>query len=127
MRLLSLDLGITTGYAILSGGGAVLAYGELYNQRADPLQVKLMRLQDRSAITHVVAEKPLLVGQGQLSKDLEAVILNYKLVFPDAAEITPAQWKQTPFRAEPCPRGTSPHVKDAIRLGLYYLSTLKAS
>lgn len=127
MRLLSLDLGITTGFAVLSPSGGIFAYGDLLNEDIEPLQFKLAAIKDVWKPTHVCVEKPLIVGRNQLARDLERVVRNCLFVWPHPVEITPAQWKQTPFRAEPCPRGASPHARDAIRLGLYYLSSLKAT
>ena len=121
MKLLSLDLGITTGYAVLDEDLVIEANTAHYSV----FEKVLKGLRDDYLISFSVAERPVII-RGQLGDQLQEIInitsheLMRQVVFVD-----PAQWKPTLWGKYPLPRGTSPHVKDAIRLGLWYHASLK--
>lgn len=124
--LLSLDVGITTGFAVLSlpsfdapdliENGAVQKHG---------LREELKRLLRQYLISYSVAERPVIV-RGPLGDNLQECMAIVNAELPRQVEwVDPAQWKSTPFAKTPCPRNLTPHERDAIRLGRWYAYRLK--
>lgn len=125
-KLLALDLGITTGYAVfkMDGSEDPVEYGEILEH---DLGDRLRQIMLGHLISYSVCEDPVIV-RGGLGDRLAALLAVVNIVCTrQVKHIGPAQWKQTPFSRTPCPRGTSTHVKDAIRLGRWYRHSLNRS
>lgn len=127
-RCLSLDLGITTGYAVLSFSLSddpeitIEDHGVL---GFDAYRSSLSLLLGKHKISYSVAEQPALTFRGQLGNQLQQVVLHTSQVLMRQVELVdPAQWKPTPFKKYPTPPRISPHERDAIRLGVWYIHTL---
>jgi hypothetical protein len=130
--LLSLDLGLTTGYAVIlffpeAPGDlekdaqlhehGVLEYGTYRSQ--------LSNLLSRHYISHYVAESPVII-RGQLGTQLQEIITHTKSVLIRQVEfVDPTRWKSTPFKRYPTPKKLTPHERDAIRLGMWYVKQLQ--
>ena len=116
-KLLVLDVGITTGYAVFFLDGRLHARGwikPLTYMGAQNLLLKTMP-------SIIVVEFPVIV-RGKLGTELEKVCQAVREVFNrQIREVTPSEWKQTPYAKTPCPRGASTHERDAIRIGRYFL------
>lgn len=123
-RILALDIGITTGFAILynePGMTIVEEYGEIME---DWYQETLKSFNAR-LISHSIAERPVII-RGQLGDRLAHLIAVTEEELPGVKMVDPAQWKSSPAKDHPTPRGTSTHIKDAIRLGVWYAWQLKS-
>lgn len=127
---LSLDLGVTTGWAVLSfdptypkGGTVVHAYGEASE---NDLKNTLKHLLHNWRISYSVAEKPV-VFRGPLGDQLQRVIDTTSHELMRQVEfVDPASWKATPYKKHPTPKKISPHIRDAIRLGFWYAHKLQS-
>jgi hypothetical protein len=122
--LLVLDVGVTTGYALF-----------LYREDTDSWfmeesgDVELEHLygwlvmQDvRNPGMEVVVELPGGKTRGTLARKLREAEAAVREVFPHATHITPSMWKSSPaarLKAD----GGSQHQRDAIRIGLWFLTS----
>ena len=115
-RVLTLDLGVTTGWAFFAGG---LEHGTITDHYS--ALPELVREKDPTVI---VVERPLIVGNGALATKLQKVIAltDYTIQGRKAeiVEVSPGQWKPTPEGKAPVPKGITQHERDAIRIGLWY-------
>jgi hypothetical protein len=115
--LLTLDLGVTTGWAIFRER-ALEDYGQATN-----LSHSLPLLLTQYLPDIVVAERPLII-RGPLGDQLGKIVALAHFYLDGARRtleyIEPSDWKPTPASKEVCPRGTSQHEKDAIRIGHWY-------
>lgn len=118
-KLLSLDLGITTGYAVIWANGELHESGNLNSGfMVTSLAEWITILQPSRS----VAELPVIV-RGKLGDELQTVVDATKKALTRQVDLVdPAEWKQTPWKKHPLPRGLSTHERDAIRLGLWYLN-----
>lgn len=130
--LLSLDLGKTTGYAVIQmkpGEQKTLQIVETDNIAHTVYQDTLKNLMRRWLISYSVAEKPVIF-RGELGDILQDVILDTSQVLMRQVDfVNPSDWKATPYKNYPIPETKppssklSPHQKDAIRLGVWYANT----
>ena len=122
-RVLSLDVGVTTGYAVhYFHPFSLIETGTLH---ADVLRKHLDDLKLLHMPSYTVAERPVIV-RGPLGDQLENVMSIVRVMFDHQVEfVDPATWKQTPFSEVKCPSGLTPHERDAIRLGAWFCDTLK--
>lgn len=118
---MSLDLGITTGWAVFK-------YGEKEYELALCGDADQYALGDRLVwITGaygidilVVAEKPVVM-RGELGDKLKNVVDVAEDHFDGAMEyVDPGTWKPTPVAKTPLPRGWNAHQKDATHLGMWF-------
>jgi hypothetical protein len=117
-NLLTIDVGITTGYAWYRGdircesgaiGLSVLDDG-----------LKQLRAKIPNGVT-VVAERtasPQLTGD--MATRLAAAERTVEGAFPHVQWIFSAAWKSSPARTAQVPRGVSRHERDAIRIAVWY-------
>lgn len=125
-HLLALDIGITTGYAVYSVGahGIPPKLKEIGDIQEENFEQTVKYLRDKYTVSYSVAERPVIM-RGDLGNRLARLIaitdheLSHQIRFID-----PSRWKSSPARKAPTPRGTSQHVKDAIRIGVWYLGQL---
>lgn len=121
-RLLVLDIGLTTGYAIyMIETGDLMEYGEITEHA---YRQELKRLRDQHVVSRSIAERPLIV-RGKLGDRLQKLIAITDQELMRQIEYCEAKdWKPSPSSKHPTPRGTSQHIKDAIRIGHWYLGRL---
>jgi hypothetical protein len=126
MRVLSLDLGVTTGWAVHyrfgDGGAALLGNGILSYSTYTTSLPTILRVWD---IDHVALEMPLLVTRGQLRSQLDNVIAWTMSAIGDLprTEFYASDWKPTAYAKKKVPRGTTTHERDAIRMGMWFTET----
>lgn len=121
ITLLSLDLGQTTGYAVFKEGEPVETGNIPLRGYRDILQGIVLDFLP----THSIAERPVIF-RGPLGDSLQEVINWTNVVlYHQVKYIHPSDWKQTPFKKHAVPRGLTPHERDALRMGYWYLSKLE--
>lgn len=126
MNLLTLDLGVTTGWCQFWVDGqpddewGITDYGDAHLDDLGRVLPSLARDQIYGA---VILEKPLLSHPGPLQKQLHTVVTMAEAVFPMHISITPSQWKPSTWSRYPLPSGTSQHVRDAVRMGVWWLKS----
>lgn len=120
-KVLSLDLGITTGFAVYTWDGVLLEHG---NIDAEVYAERLRHLRDDWIVSRSVAELPVII-RGPLGDALQRVIATTERELMRQVDfVTPSSWKQTPYRKLDPPQGKlTPHERDAIRLGAWYIAT----
>jgi hypothetical protein len=121
MKVLSFDLGETTGYCLLV-------------RRGDDWSVKshgvFTRLSFVSTVAGLSRENPQLVViertafgeyQDQRQRDIGQIYLALTAVFPETHTIRPVDWKATQFRnlSAAVLGKCTPHEKDAYRIAVY--------
>ena len=120
MRLLSLDLGLTTGWALLDEDGVVLNCGDVEQERYKEWLKGFIYEWEPDAS---VVEKPVII-RGPLGDQLAEIIQDTLLeALHPIHFVTPAEWKQHPIAKAKVPRKVSAHTKDAIRMGIWWLKT----
>lgn len=116
-KVLTLDLGVTTGWAFFRGGG--LESGTITDHYND-----LPNLLSDKGPDVIVVEKPLIVGRGELATKLQRIIALFDFHAQgrrwEIVEVSPGQWKPTPEGKAPTPKKLTQHERDAIRMGLWY-------
>lgn len=121
-KLLSLDLGLTTGYAVIWSDGTIQESGNFTADFILSGDFKEWATMPEAMPSRSVGERPLIF-RGKLGNDLERIVKAVEQVLTRQIDfVTPAEWKQTPWKKHPLPRGLSTHERDAIRLGLWYLN-----
>lgn len=126
MRVLALDLGVTTGWACLSepapevarvGNSGILTYEQYTAQ--------LPMLLETWDLSHIVIENPLLIARGQLRSQLENVVAWTMSAIGEIPRtvILASDWKGTKYAKMKLPRGLTSHERDAIRLGTWFIET----
>lgn len=124
-KILSLDLGITTGYAVYQRPGThLIAYGDIEEERFD---LDLRELVRQFTPAEVVVEAPVIV-RGELGNRLQTLVTYaHVILHPHVLFVDAARWKPTPYAKAECPKGLSQHARDAIRLGLWFDNYLQRS
>lgn len=128
-KVLSLDLGITTGWCVRTVNGELMAYGTLQYNGGPDYEHALTQLILHYLPSYVVAEPPVIDGRGKLQRDLQEVVARTKVVIRQGMTwVDPADWKQRFGKAKLPPqfRGSSTHEKDAYRISEYWLKTTGA-
>ena len=114
LRLLSLDLGITTGFATWDGA-------ELSEHGVVPdyfLRQWCYEMSEREWDA-VIGEEPIYI-RGPLGESLQDVTRVVKNFFPDIRMFSASQWKNTKYRNAEVPPKISIHARDAIRFGTWF-------
>jgi len=129
MFILAIDPGITTGWAALDLDGRILDVGEFSPENIDLIKVAIGVLDDDF---EVVIEHTPTPTMGSMNMTLRDVIARLRLMFPKHVEVKPGQWKQTPVVRHSVPSSwgdgdtiLSAHMKDAIRIGIYYITFMR--
>ena len=126
MDLLTLDLGVTTGWAWLRIYDPVNRYFTIENYGDIPVATLLDSLQALTSYGKpdvVLMEKPLLTYPGRLQNQLRIAVSAAETVFPTHEIVTPSQWKPSPYSSYPLPSGSSQHSRDAVRMGVWWLKS----
>jgi hypothetical protein len=119
------DLGVTTGIALMTQD-----YG-LRSTMACSVE-ELPEQLHAAREYRMVFEAPLLVGRGELQRQLEDITLAVRkfteeeAVF-DPVWISPSQWKPSPAGIILVPKGLTQHERDAIRIAAWYVKYILKS
>ena len=121
MRVLSIDLGVTSGYVVMTPEERMLDHGiidyVIYGEVLEELMVKFHP-------TDYLIEEPVII-RGQIGSKLQVLLQKTdKRLGSVATYVPPARWKNSPAAKYPLPgRGILPsqHEKDAYRMALWYL------
>jgi len=116
--LLTLDVGLTTGYALFWENGVSEEHGEIL---LEDLLNRLVDIKLNWEITKCVVETPVII-RGQLGTQLQDAMGIVTKLFPNAHQIVAADWKQHPLSVAYVQSGTSQHEKDALRIGIWWLN-----
>jgi hypothetical protein len=119
MIVLGVDAGITTGLAICSGDD----HRVLFTAAVAPEVLSRHLDQVVPAVDEVVVEMALIHKRSVLGKDLERVHQIIREHTPeDTTWCDASQWKNTIWGRYKCPRGLTPHERDAIRIACWHSS-----
>lgn len=128
MRILALDLGVTTGWASIyrskDGMAGIVASGVL---SYEGYTAQLPTIISSWEFDHVVMELPLLIARGQLRDQLDNVVawtMSAIGTMP-RTEVYASDWKATRYAKAHAKalRRTTSHEKDACRMGLWFTET----
>ena len=115
---LTLDIGVTTGWAVFRDRALFD-----YSQTID-IGTTLPLLLSTYNPDIVIAERPLIY-RGKLGDTLQKIVAIVQYFLEGGKRtiiyIDPAMWKDSLARRITCPKGTSQHEKDAIRIGHWYM------
>lgn len=129
-QVLSLDLGITTGWCVRNLHGDCVAAGHQEWPGEEGLAIFYRSLIDRYLPSYVVIEAPVLIARGELQGKLAMLIREAKGVFRNNTDwITPSQWKPR-YGKHPIPQDVklaTTHAKDAYRMLEWWLKTRQRS
>lgn len=123
MRILALDLGVTTGWASLyrykDRTASTVAEGTIPYPEFTFQLPELLRSWEFS---HIVLELPLLISRGQLRDQLDNVVAwTFTAIgTTPRTEVYASEWKGTKYAKMKMPRGLTPHERDAIRMGHWF-------
>lgn len=122
--LLSLDLGVTTGWAVHTFSREVITFEECGIIQPDSVFTDALKhLVITRMPTHSVAERPVIF-RGPLGTTLEERIGDTKVILDHQVKfINPSDWKDSRFKKHLVPRGATQHERDAIRIGVWYWDT----
>jgi len=116
--LLTLDIGVTTGWAIFQGR-QLMDYSQ-----TTVLSETLPQVLEKYNPDIVISEIPIIF-RGPLGDQLDKVVTTARsfLIGSDRTviECEPSDWKPTPAAKMKCPKGTSQHEKDDIRMGYCFI------
>ncbi len=115
--LLTLDVGLTTGYALYRGDILVEA-GSIGDQNLDEA-LKVLRAKTHGNGT-VIAERtvaPPNSGLGRRLNEIERLVVG---AFPHVQWISAHDWKPSPARRYQVPKTYGKHTKDAIRMAVWW-------
>jgi len=121
--LLSLDLGLSTGFAVIRNDVGLSDYGTI--QPDDDFEVALKKLLLDAMPTHSMCERPLIF-KGPLGDQLQTrLIVVGRILDHQVRYVEPAQWKNTRYKTAPIPKDikSNKHEKDAIRMAMWYWDT----
>lgn len=119
--LLSLDVGVTTGWAIINYDGTVERHGVAAEEKVREILSNILWGYE---IENAVVENPIIM-RGPLGDRLSRIansVVDSLHTVPISC-ITPSEWKSHPIAKTPLPSVSTIHERDAIRLGLVYLRT----
>jgi hypothetical protein len=116
MIVLGVDVGLTTGLAIVSEDDQRILLTSVADE--DSLAGILDTL--IKVVDEVVVERALIHKRSTLGSKLEAVHRTIAARCPDAYWIDASLWKNTAVSRTPVPRGLSTHERDAVRIARYY-------
>jgi hypothetical protein len=124
MKLLALDIGVSTGCAVLEGDPCVRfpRVKETRVLQIEDLHLGLQHLEQmHKGFDAVVTEEPVVV-EGELGKELTKAIHIVRNLFPGAVNVKPGLWK-TNLRIRNMhlllDLDATKHEDDAARLGIY--------
>ena len=124
MKILSLDPGITTGYAILEPNGDLVESGNLCQEDLD--DSILVALSSDTNISVVIEDIPIPT-RSPMNRQLAEIVSWLDYHFPKARKVSPGVWKTNlPVANLPIPRkwensGMTTHQKDAYRMGVWFM------
>ena len=117
-RLLSLDIGISTGWATFVGG-ELTDHGVV----SDYLLDRFCKEQAERHWDYIIGEEPVII-RGQLGDALSRTVFIIKHRLPQVELFYATAWKGTKHGQEKVKKGISAHERDAIRFGIWYRKTI---
>jgi hypothetical protein len=124
MKYLGLDVGLTTGVAIVDEHGFVERhFTVVWQNTVTPQFLSWVEYTKRMGFA-ACAEYPE-PNMASRTRDLVDTMDTFHMLFPDAYAVRPGVWKTSAIGQGPLPEGVrstpmSPHEKDAIRIALWY-------
>ena len=124
-RIMGVDPGVTTGFAILDYPGGVkpvsIFLGELFIKDDVPNSLRLLA-EEWSPHVVVVEDTPKFTSGFRDMQQLHSLRSGIQMVFPFLSWITPGVWKIPPVleMASALGAGKGPHVRDAIGITLFW-------
>lgn len=115
MVVISLDPGVTTGYAVLDLDRGRLELGDL---PFEDLEEKLRYLKETYPEASVVAE---VVVDSYRNRELRPLGVTISKVFEQVDWLTPGEWKNSFVANIYNPDVDNKHQRDALCIGAYYL------
>jgi hypothetical protein len=120
MMYVGIDVGLTTGYAVIDDKGQIVECGNLRPEDIGTsilIGIAAACMRGRDDIK-VAIEYPALVTQGR-EPGLVAPVMTFQSLFPTARPVQPGTWKQSAAAAEPYPATwhedkLTAHQKDGI-------------
>jgi hypothetical protein len=116
MRVLSIDPGITTGWALIDGP-SVTATGTCTTDQMSTTVEVWLKLDPHV----VVIEFVLSVTSSKLNQELTKIADVLRRLFPRASYVRPGQWKPVMEHVALDVKGISKHERDAIKMGFWWL------
>lgn len=129
MRLLSLDIGLSTGYCVQTEQGVVLEIGVFKFKDATSTRALVKQVIENWGPDATLLEMPVII-RGKLGDELKAVCDAITgIALPRVSYVTPAQWKGTPEGKSDVPVDSrlSVHERDAYRMGRWWLQSRQGS
>jgi hypothetical protein len=123
MKILAIDPGITTGYALVTDDGVLQLSGNL---QPEDLMESVLRTFALMPNLLVVMEDTPVPTLGKMNRNLMLVKNQLYTMFPNAKLVAPGVWKTNLAVANyPVPKGIemTQHQKDAYRLAIWHLVT----
>lgn len=117
MKVLTLDLGMTTGYAVVVED-SIIAHGLI---DIEDFPKDLYCVLDMYDPDLVVVEDPIII-RGDLGNSLRWVLAKCQEMVPDAVYVRPSEWKPHPISKAPLVGVPTTHERDACHIGLWYTS-----
>jgi hypothetical protein len=113
---------MTTGYWAFPDVIEEWVCGEWNFAEFQPQLEKFLRLYGEPGV--IVAEKPQLMYPGHLQEKLRKVVSQTEQACPNVQFVTPSRWKPS-HANHPVPMNmkTTPHMRDAYRMGIWYLDS----
>lgn len=127
MRLLSLDVGLTTGYCVQSEF-KVLSLGNIvWDGNAQALRALLKHVLEDTMPDRCLIERPVIM-RGELGDSLQAVLNAITgMRLPPCEYCQPSEWKPAFGKVKVPTAGVTVHERDAYRMGRWWLQTRQGS
>jgi hypothetical protein len=129
VKLLSLDIGITTGYCVQTKAGKVLDIGTIQWKNTEFTRQFIKQILADKTPDATLLEMPVII-RGPLGVELKQVCDAITgLALPRASYVTPSQWKGTKEAKlkVPVDYPVTVHERDAYRMGRYWLQSGQGS
>lgn len=125
MKILAIDAGVSTGYALVDLTGYVEKYGVCLFNDLVPVIDEIIK--QGNELTIIVEDALIHVSGGKLADDLKAVAKLIDLIAPAALHVKANQWKNyyngvdATFFKKIRHLHLSNHEKDAIKICAWYI------
>jgi len=123
--ILSLDPGLTTGYALVTAEGLLSQSGNIGIEDLKDSSI-LESIKKIPGLSIVIEEVPIY-GNSKLGRQLQQVNATLREMFPEAVKLPPSAWKTIPSISNfPVPsewdgKKLTQHQKDSYRMGMFFI------
>ena len=118
MKCLAIDLGSTSGWAVVNESLRVPKSGHVSDSHFVEVIGGVIQTYDPE---NIVCEEPILI-HGPLGATLRDISDAFRQLCPNAIYVRPSDWKPHPMSKAPL-RVKSIHERDAIRIGRWFVKT----